>query len=193
MRRLLVRLLILAVILVVGGLIASQCSVKSYEPPQATIANGIPAPEVRYLRIVEILFEPENARIAVALEIPERVPPTGGVIADIMEVYRWSRSYYLPIKCGEEYPPELCQIGITEIYLLSRSELPVVGGIADVYLVEIAMGLDQMQMDRLLNGTPPETLQELFGFHQEVAQATQGTGGYISVPENPQLFTGIPR
>lgn len=188
MKRLILNAIALLVIVAVGFLAS-----RSYDAPKMTVpGTDIPAPELRELQIVDILFEPENARIVLALEIPEN-PTSGGIIADIMEIYRWSRGYYLPIRCGEDYPPELCKVGTTEIYLLSRAEIRVVGGVANVYMLEIAMGLDQIQMDKLLNGTPPETLQELFGFHQEVQQATQGTGGYVFTPVSPQMFSGIPR
>jgi hypothetical protein len=189
MKRLILNTVALLVIVAVGFL-----ALRAYDPPPMTMADsGIPVPEVKYLEIADTLFEPENGRIAIALVIPERVPPTGGIIADILEVYRWSRSYYLPIKCGEDYPPEMCRIGLTEIYLIQPTTVMRRGMPIELDTLLISMGLDQIQIDKLLNGTPPETLQELFGFHEQVMQTTQSTGGYIYQPEEPQLFLAIPR
>jgi len=198
MKRRILNIVALLVIVAVGFLAS-----RSYDKP-LTIApdSDTPAPEVNYLGIVEILFEPEGVperslpgRIAIALEIPERTPPPGGFLADLLEVYRWSRQYYLPIKCGDDYPPNLCQYGQTEIYLVSRTEFPVIGGMADVYAIRYVLFLDQEQIDNLFASGVAELMespQDLVDFHLQVAQNTQGTGGNFVAPEGLQIFPGIP-
>jgi len=187
------------IVIVAVGVLASRF----YDKP-LTIApdSDTPAPDVNYLGIVEILFEPEGVperslpgRIAIALEIPERTPPPGGFLADLLEVYRWSRQYYLPIKCGDDYPPNLCQYGQTEIYLVGRSKMQVIGGMADVYALRYVMILDQQQIDNLFAGGVAELMegpQDLVDFHLQVAQTTQGTGGGFAAIEGLQIFPGIP-
>jgi len=188
MKRRILNTVALLVIVAVGFL-----AFRAYDPPPPTMADsGIPVPDLT-LEIADTLFEPENGRIALALVIPERAPPSGVLIADILEVYRWSRSYYLPIKCGEDYPPEMCRVGGTEIYLIQPMTMTRRGAPVELDVLLLSVGLDQIQIDNLLKGTPPETLQELFGFHEQVMQATGNTGGFILQPEGMQMFLGIPR
>ena len=188
MKRRILNTVALLVIVAVGFLAS-----RAYDPPPMTMADsGIPVPDLT-LEIADTLFEPENGHIALALVIPERVPPSGVIIADVLEVYRWSRGYYLPIKCGKDYPPDLCQIGQTEIYLIQPTTVTRRGAPIELDVLLLSMGLDQVQIDKLLNGTPPETQQELFGFHAQVMQETGTTGGYLYQPEGMQLFLGIPR
>ncbi|GMR19223.1 MAG: hypothetical protein BMS9Abin34_354 [Patescibacteria group bacterium] len=185
------RLLVLIGILIVGAVVATQSPIKSYELGQAAV-DGVELPTLRTLVPVDVLMDPKGGRIAVALEITNRAT-SSGIITDVMSIYKWSRPYYQPIRCGEYYPPELCQIGITEIFLLRRSKVPVVDGTAEVYVLIMAMGLDQTQMDRLIRVIFPETLGELLGFHAQVVQETQGTGGFIQTYENPPIFQGLGR
>lgn len=188
MKRLILNTVAFLVIVAVGFL-----AFRAYDPPPMTMADsGIPVPDLT-LEIADTLFEPKNGHIAIALVIPERFPPSGVIIADVLEIYRWSRSYYLPIKCGEDYPPGLCQYGQTEIYLIQPTTVTRRGMPMELDVLLLSVGLDQDQIDKLLNGTPPETLQELWDFHAQVMQETSSTGGYIYQPEGMQLFLGIPR
>lgn len=183
------RILVLLAVLGIAALIVSHCSVQSYGPPKLQI-SGFDGPDLKTLVVVDHLVDLEKGRIALAFEIPDDAN-SGGLIADVLETYRWANAHYLPVKCGNLYSPEMCRIGITEIYIVERSEVPVVGGTAETYLLKVAMGLDQIQVDRLLAAPPPETQQELVAFHTQVDAETAGTGGYFRPITAPQIFAGF--
>ena len=186
MKRPILNALALLVILAVGFTAS-----RSYNPSSAGLGvEGVVLPRLESLKLVETVFLPDEGRIAMALELTERSTP-GGIIADVLEIYRWSRQHYQPIKCGPEAPPGMCQIGQTEIYILLRGTVKTVDGDADAYLLGWVMWLDQHYIDRLLASNPPETIQELDSFHQRIAQETQETSGNSLILEQAVTWRGI--
>lgn len=154
--------------------------------------EGVELPRLSAFDPVDVVFDLDNARISFALEL-KSTATQGPIVADILELYRWSRQHYRPVKCGDEYPPELCKYGTTQIWVLQRGQVTVVGGVAEAYQVIWAMGLDQEQIDQLLNSIPPATVSELDQFHQRAAQSTDGTGGFSQFVNPPAPFQGLPR
>jgi len=186
------KILLLLVALGLGVLVASQNPIESYDPPRTVIQKGVEIPGLSAFEVVDYVFDPEGGRISLALELTDRAT-NGGIIADLMELYRWSGEFYPPTKCGDDYPPELCKIGATDIWVLQRGQVTVVGGVAEAYEVIWVMGLDQVQIDRLLASIPPATIAEMDQFHQRVSQNTGGTGGYSQFPNPPVPFGGLSR
>ncbi|MEX0887955.1 MAG: hypothetical protein WD940_01190 [Patescibacteria group bacterium] len=188
------RLLNAATALVIAGIWILAPRFYNYEPPPQTF-GWAEAPDLKAFPVVDLLVDSENSHIFIALEIPERAA-TPLLIADVLETYRWSQRYFRPLLCGEAELPYLCKIGLTEIYLVSR--VPASGSglrcaVGETYVMEVSFGLNQLEIERLLNGTLPETLQEFFGFHQEVGERTGDTGGYLKPYDPPQFFCGFPR
>jgi hypothetical protein len=139
------------------------------------------------IQVVETKVEPAKIQAAVVLD--NKSVSEEDFVADILEIYTWGRSYFRPYKCGDEYPPNLCQYGEVHIFVLVPMEgVPSTTGPVEVYMTLVELWLDQAQIDVLLSAQPT-SFTELDEFHSSVAQQTEGTGGGATVVE--EIFTGL--
>ena len=137
------------------------------------------------MKVVEAKVDP--AKVQVAIEIDSADEPA--IVADLVTLYRWGRTKFDPIKCGEEYPPELCSIGEVHILFLKPvDDVPSTTGPVDgVYLTQLEIWLDQIQIDVMLDpSVAPTSFAELDQLH---ATAAEKNGG--GAEEKNELFTGL--
>ncbi len=164
---------------------------RSYSASNAPkLDGGGDLPSLRTLKIVDATVDPGAIQVAIDLV---KGADEKTAVADFLEIYKWGRTHFGPIKCGPDYPLALCQIGEVRIYLLKQTEVPSTQGPVLAYAVIGSMGLDQVQIDVLLNKdtVQPATFDELVAFHKNVADQTAGTGGYIQLNSAPLIFTGL--
>lgn len=176
-----------AALLIIGVAVLASLS---YEPLSKNVGN-IEPPALATLKVVDVL-SPKPSLVALALRIPEK--SGGDLVSDILETYRWARAKFPSvIKCGKEYPGELCDYGVVVIFLVSSTheEIPLVHSTDQGYDKVALLILDQTQIDKLLAKIPPETMQEVLEFHQKVAQETEGTGGGVKVYNDLSIFGGL--
>ncbi len=164
-----------------------------YSAPSVT-ANTSDMPQLRSLKVIETMKDP--GKVQVAVEISKGSNEATDV-ADFIETYRWGRAHFNPIKCGDPYPPSMCQIGEVHIYvLIQKSGIHSTTGPVVGYIVTASMWLDQTQIDVLLDkkgNALPATFQALVQFHQDVAQSSQGSSGGLTSYDNPPVFPGFSR
>lgn len=157
-----------------------------YASPKGLTLDQIDLPQLSAMKVVEAKVD--AARVQVAIEIVGEDEPA--IVADFVTLYQWGRTKFGPVKCGSEYPPELCQIGEVHIFLLgSQEDVPsVTGEPVEVYLTKLEIWLDQVQIDANLDPTI-QSFAEFEKIHNSVAQKTQGTGGGIELVN--EIFTGF--
>lgn len=143
-------------------------------------------PRLSTMKIVEAKVD--TAKVQVAIEIVNKNEPA--IVADFVTLYQWGRTKFGPVKCGKEYPVELCQIGEVHIFLLTLEEdVPSPAGPpVEVYLTKLEIWLDQIQIDTNLDPTI-QSFAELDKLFNDVAQQTQGTGGGAETKN--EIFTGL--
>lgn len=181
MRRLAINIVALLIIAAVALLGFSPSSQSTAQPDE-----NVDLPQLSAMKIVEAKVD--DARVQVAIEIVTSDEPT--IVADFVALYQWGRIKFGPVKCGKEYPVELCQIGEVHIFLLALEEdVPSpTGEPVEVYLTKLEIWLDQIQIDANLDPTI-QSFAEFEEIHNSVAQETQGTGGGIETKN--EIFTGL--
>lgn len=193
--RLIVALLIVAVVAVAStkgnlGIVNLGAPGQGNQPkdfPSLTALKPIPAGG--------FYIHPESGRIGVALQVNVTAGGNPDDLArDIVAVYRWGRDHYGPVKCGPDYPPNLCRYGEIGIILLvtvpSESFGPEGKISRESYAAIIEMGCDQIQIDKML-ADPPADLDALDQFQAQAAQASLGTGCYAQTYDPPVPFNGF--
>ncbi|OGD73853.1 hypothetical protein A3A84_04050 [Candidatus Collierbacteria bacterium RIFCSPLOWO2_01_FULL_50_23] len=179
-QRRIVNLLALLVIVAVG-LTANRY----YAAGTKTAQTDINLPRVSTMKIVETKVEDEKVQVAIEVTSSDEA----AITADLVSLYRWGRSKFRPVKCGEEYPPELCSIGEVHIFFLApQKDVPsTTGELVDVYRMRLEIWLDQFQIDTFLNPSSGLTMfAEVNLFH--TAAAEKNGGGIKSTNE---IFTGL--
>lgn len=188
LKRPLQNLLALAIIVAVGF-----AAYGNYQANDKTEYNeGQQFPKLTSLKTIPIGgldINTENSLVQIALEISLRDNPDN-FVPDIVEVYRWGRSHFKPVLCGPEHPPNLCVVGYVDIVLVGRQDIITTNGRDQGYVTIAEMGLDQIQIDRMLRH-PPTDFEGLMDFQSRVAEETLGTGGWIQAFDPPMPFTGF--
>lgn len=177
----------LVAVLIIG--VVALLATLSYQTAPKTGSSPVEVtdlPKFSAMKIVEVKVE--DAKVQVAIEVVGEDEPA--IVADFVTLYQWGRSYFRPVKCGKEYPPNLCQIGEVHVFLLVlEKDVPSpTGEPVEVYLTKLEIWLDQSQIDAHLDPTI-RSFAELDELHSRVAQETQGTGGGAEVKN--EVFTGL--
>lgn len=182
------RLAINIVAILIIGAVAFLASSPFSQSAAGRPSKDVDLPKLSAMKIVEAKVD--DAKVQVAIEIVARDEPA--IVADFVAIYRWGRTKFGPIKCGSEYPPELCQIGEVHIFLLTLEEdVPSpTGKPVEVYLTKLEIWLDQIQIDVRLDPTVRlSSFTEIDELHNSVARETQGTGGGAEMKN--EIFTGL--
>lgn len=175
-------------ILIIG--VVAFLAIRGYQTAPKAGSSSVEAsdlPELTSL-VVETKVEPTKVQAAIVLNRDGEE----AFVADVLDIYAWGRDHFRPIKCGDEYPPNLCQIGEVHIVILIPAKgVPSTNGESvDVYMTLVELWLDQTQIDVLFSPAAiPTSFAELDEFHASVAQQTQGTGGGAEVVN--EIFTGL--
>lgn len=186
LKRPLLNLLALAIIVAVGF-----TAYGNYQKDDG-IGDDQNLPPLKSLKTIPaggLSIDLQSGVIQIALEI-SRQADDADVANDIVEIYRWGRSYFKPVLCGPEHPPNLCVVGYVDIVLVGRQDIITTDGRDEGYVTIVEMGLNQIQIDRMLRH-PPTDFEGLIDFQTQVAEETLGTGGWIQAFDPPLPFTGF--
>lgn len=136
-------------------------------------------------------IELEGNPIRIAVELTPNLTEEAAV-ADILELYRWGRSQFGEVKRGDGYPVNLYEYGNVEIAIIRvRMVDDYEGGRHPVGQIIQYFWLDQDQIDNLFNQEKlPSSFSELLEFHENVALATQGTGG-LTLPSQLEPLSNL--
>lgn len=166
------------------------------EPPNVSAIDG---PKLTKLQVVDTSIgensDGSGKLVQIALAIPDLTSPDDELklVADVLETYRWSQQYFQPIRCGPSYPQGLCRLGYTRIYLLVVSDVKGPGGNTKAYGIRYVLGLDQVQIEKLLKGDTPLTFNSLVSIHKNAENEQGGEVSQISpsTPEIDIVFAGF--
>lgn len=186
LKRPLLNLLALAIIVAVGF-----TAYGNYQKDDGTGADQN-LPSLKSLKTIPaggLDIDLKSGVIQIALEISKQANDAD-VTSDIVEIYRWGRGYFKPVLCGPEHPPNLCVVGYVDIVLVGRQDIITTDGRDEGYVTIVEMGLNQIQIDRMLRH-PPTDFEGLIDFQTQVAEETLGTGGWIQAFDPPLPFTGF--
>lgn len=184
--------LFLLIVLVAAGVLSSRLLPPSYDKPRSVTLGEADLPPLKALKYVPekgLDIDLKRGAILVAVELIEGTNPDD-LAADFIDIYRWGRTYFSPLKCGPDYPADMCKIGVVYILVVSLEETLNREGANQGYFPVLDISLDQVQIDRMMEN-PPGTIDELASFHQQVVEQTQGTGGSIKVYDPPEIFNGF--
>lgn len=189
--RKLIRWILLIGILSGALYLATRYGVPSYEKPRPATLAEANLPPLSALKPIEggLDIRPQAGVVRVALEV-QRGSSDEAVTADLLAIYRWGRGYYTELKCGPDYPANMCRVGLVTVLLVGREQVVTTTGTAERYVKVLAMGLDQIQLDKLL-AAPPANFEAMLEWHAAVAEATLGTGGFIRAYNPPEPFEGF--
>ncbi len=152
-------------------------------------------PSVSFTNIVDLSIRStsQGDRIKVALTRSGNTVNGEAFAQDILTVYKWGDTHFAPVKCGGNYPKELCKFGFVEVWLLTplKDISKVGGGKVDVYQTVIKFVLDQRQIEDELSKVDIRTVDDLVDFHQSVARETGGTGGGTIITDYLNVFLGF--
>lgn len=189
------RLLILTFVLAFGALALYFSPISSYGPVYQDLNVDDP-PRLKATSLVGFSNDRNTGNVNIALYLsPESAGNDAILSADIVESYRWSQQYYLSVACPNS-AEDTCRTGRTLIVIVvpaTSDHVCYKPGQCTDYAVLVGMFLSPSHAAKLVNQNP-DSFADINGFHMLVAEDTGGTGGNITIYDDPDtrpVFSGF--